>query len=87
MVCNYDGVMKHRTKIGAEAFIGSNTLLVAPVRVGDAAMTGTGSVITDDVPGGALAIARARQENKPGLAIKIIQRLRAAKDKLMKKAG
>ena len=81
ITCNYDGVMKHRTEIGARAFIGSDTMLVAPVRVGEEAMTATGSVISRDVPPGAMAIARARQENKPGFARKLFERLRAAKAK------
>ncbi len=79
ITCNYDGVMKHQTKIGARAFIGSNTALVAPVRVGDDALTGSGSVITKDVPDGALATARTEQKNRAGLAIKHIERLKAAK--------
>jgi bifunctional UDP-N-acetylglucosamine pyrophosphorylase/glucosamine-1-phosphate N-acetyltransferase len=79
VTCNYDGVMKHRTLIGRHAFIGSDTMLVAPVSVGDHAMTASGSVITRDVPAEALAIARARQETKPGLAIRIMDRLRAIK--------
>ena len=76
---NYDGVMKHRTEIGARARIGSDTMLVAPVRVGSDAATGAGSVVTEDVPEGALAIARARQENKPGLAVRLLERLQAIK--------
>jgi len=79
ITCNYDGVMKHRTEIGRGAFIGSNTMLVAPVSVGDEAMTGSGSVITADVPEGALALARARQETKPGLALKLMAKLRSIK--------
>lgn len=79
VTCNYDGVSKHRTEIGARAFIGSDTMLVAPVRVGAEAMTASGSVITSDVPDGALALARARQENKPGIARRLMERLRAAK--------
>jgi bifunctional UDP-N-acetylglucosamine pyrophosphorylase/glucosamine-1-phosphate N-acetyltransferase len=66
ITCNYDGAAKHRTDIGAGAFIGSNTALVAPVRVGERAYVGSGSVITDDVPADALAIGRARQEIKEG---------------------
>lgn len=80
ITCNYDGVNKHRTTIGADVFIGSDTMLVAPVRVGDGAMTGSGSVITRDVEAGALAVARARQEVKPGFAARLFARLRAAKD-------
>jgi bifunctional UDP-N-acetylglucosamine pyrophosphorylase/glucosamine-1-phosphate N-acetyltransferase len=68
VTCNYDGVMKHHTEIGEGAFIGSSTMLVAPVRVGDEAMTGSGSVITQDVDDGDLAIGRAKQVNKKGLA-------------------
>ncbi len=79
ITCNYDGVFKHRTEIGARAFIGSNTMLVAPVTVGAEALTASGSVITQDVPPGDLALARARQTNKPGLARKLMDKLRAAK--------
>lgn len=79
ITCNYDGGLKHRTEIGAGAFIGSNTALVAPVRVGDTAYVGTGSVITEDVPDGALAIARERQVTKPGRGAEIIARNAAAK--------
>ena len=79
ITCNYDGVFKHHTQIGSDVFIGSNTMLVAPVKVGDEAMTATGGVITSDVPAGDMALARARQVNKPGLARKLFARLRAAK--------
>ncbi|WP_421700738.1 bifunctional UDP-N-acetylglucosamine diphosphorylase/glucosamine-1-phosphate N-acetyltransferase GlmU [Ancylobacter sp.] len=77
ITCNYDGFRKHRTTIGANAFVGTNSLLVAPVSVGDGAYIGTGSVITDDVPADALAIGRARQVNKPGLAARLRARLSA----------
>jgi len=66
--CNYDGFDKFQTHIGADAFIGSNTALVAPVRVGAGAMTGSGSVITKDVPDNALALGRAPQVEKRGWA-------------------
>ncbi|MFZ4409167.1 MAG: bifunctional UDP-N-acetylglucosamine diphosphorylase/glucosamine-1-phosphate N-acetyltransferase GlmU [Paracraurococcus sp.] len=66
ITCNYDGVHKHRTEIGEGAFIGSDTALVAPVRVGARALVAAGSVITEDVPDDALAIARGRQANKAG---------------------
>lgn len=79
ITCNYDGVMKHRTEIGARAFIGSDTMLVAPVRIGAGAFTATGSVITQDVPAEALAIARVRQENKPGFATRLFEKLKKAK--------
>ncbi len=79
VTCNYDGVMKHRTRIGKRAFIGSDTMLVAPVTVGDGALTASGSVITEDVPPEALALGRAKQVNKPGLATKLFDRLRAIK--------
>ncbi len=79
VTCNYDGVMKHRTTIGPRAFIGSATMLIAPVTVGARAMTASGSVITEDVPAEALAVARARQITKPGLATRLIDRLRTIK--------
>ncbi|MEM9392592.1 MAG: bifunctional UDP-N-acetylglucosamine diphosphorylase/glucosamine-1-phosphate N-acetyltransferase GlmU [Pseudomonadota bacterium] len=79
ITCNYDGVFKHRTEIGARVFIGSNTMLVAPVSVGDDAMTASGSVITKDVPDAALAVARAQQANKPGFAKRFMEKLRALK--------
>jgi len=66
VTCNYDGTAKHRTEIGARAFVGSDTMLVAPVRVGDDATTGAGSVITQDVPDGALAVERSRQRTVAG---------------------
>ena len=87
ITCNYDGVMKHRTEIGRGAFIGSNTMLVAPVNVGDGAMTGSGSVITQDVEADALALARARQQNKPGHARKLFALLKARKEKRSQEAG
>ena len=86
ITCNYDGVFKHRTEIGARAFIGSDTMLVAPVKIGDEAMTASGSVITADVPDGALAVGRARQEVKPGLARRLFDKLRALKAKQKKAA-
>ncbi|WP_319824225.1 bifunctional UDP-N-acetylglucosamine diphosphorylase/glucosamine-1-phosphate N-acetyltransferase GlmU [Thalassovita sp.] len=79
ITCNYDGVMKHRTEIGANVFIGSNTMLVAPVKVGHRAMTATGAVITTDVPDEALAIGRTKQENKPGMAVKLFEILKQKK--------
>jgi bifunctional UDP-N-acetylglucosamine pyrophosphorylase/glucosamine-1-phosphate N-acetyltransferase len=65
ITCNYDGERKHRTVIGARAFIGSNAALVAPVRVGGDSLVGAGSVITRDVPDGDMAVARGRQRNMP----------------------
>ncbi len=79
ITCNYDGVMKHRTTIGRNVFIGSNTMLVAPVTVGDGAMTATGTVVTRDVEADALAVARAKQDNKPGYARKLFEMLKAKK--------
>jgi bifunctional UDP-N-acetylglucosamine pyrophosphorylase/glucosamine-1-phosphate N-acetyltransferase len=87
ITCNYDGVMKHKTTIGKRVFIGSDTMLVAPVNIGDEAMTATGSVITHDVPEGALAIARTQQKNKSGLARKLFEMLKAKKAKLEKGAA
>ena len=77
ITCNYDGVSKHQTTIGADVFIGSNTMLVAPVTVGDSAMTATGTVVTRDVEPKALAVGRAKQENKPGRAQKLFDMLKA----------
>ena len=71
ITCNYDGVAKHRTRIGAGAFIGSDSVLVAPVTVGDGAFIAAGSVITEDVAADALAFGRARQVEKPGMAAKL----------------
>ena len=68
ITCNYDGVDKFHTEIGAGAFIGSSSALVAPVTIGPGAYVGSGSVITEDVPADALAIGRGRQVNKPGWA-------------------
>ncbi len=75
ITCNYDGYLKHHTEIGAGAFIGSNSALVAPVRSGAGAYVGSGAVVTQDVAADALAIARARQVNKPGLAARLRARL------------
>ena len=85
ITCNYDGVNKDKTVIGDNVFIGSNASLVAPVTIGDGAYTASGSVITEDVPADALALGRARQENKPGYAPKL--RERALARKAAKQAG
>lgn len=84
VTCNYDGVFKHKTTIGADAFIGSNTMLVAPVTVGAEAMTASGSVITTDVEDGALAVGRGKQTNKSGLARKMFEKLKSKRAKLGK---
>jgi bifunctional UDP-N-acetylglucosamine pyrophosphorylase / glucosamine-1-phosphate N-acetyltransferase len=68
ITCNYDGFAKYRTEVGAHAFIGSNSALVSPVKIGDGAYVGSGSVITQDVAPDALALARAGQIEKPGWA-------------------
>lgn len=81
ITCNYDGVGKHKTQIGAGAFIGSNTLMVAPVAIGDAAVTAAGSVITEDVASGDLAIARTKQTNKKGFGARLMATLRAGHKK------
>ena len=75
ITCNYDGAAKHRTEIGRDAFIGSNSALVAPVKIGDGAYVGSGSVITQDVPDDALALGRSRQATKKDWA----KRLRGLK--------
>lgn len=74
ITCNYDGIAKHKTEIGAGAFIGSNTALVAPVSVGEGAITGAGSVITENVPAGALALARGVQKNIAAWALKFFEK-------------
>jgi bifunctional UDP-N-acetylglucosamine pyrophosphorylase/glucosamine-1-phosphate N-acetyltransferase len=66
ITCNYDGHQKHQTRIGAGVFVGSDSILVAPISIGDGSYIAAGSTITEDVPAGALAIARGRQENKDG---------------------
>lgn len=80
VTCNYDGFSKHRTTIGADAFIGVNSALVAPVSVGDGAYVGTGSVVTENVPADGLAIARARQVTKPDRGASLKARLKAPKE-------
>jgi bifunctional UDP-N-acetylglucosamine pyrophosphorylase/glucosamine-1-phosphate N-acetyltransferase len=82
ITCNYDGNAKHRTTIGKDAFIGSNSALVAPVEIGAGAYVGSGSVITENVPAGALALGRGRQIVKEGWAM----RLRGTKTPGKKKA-
>ena len=75
ITCNYDGVAKHRTEIGAGAFIGSNSSLVAPVKIGEGAYVGSGSVISKDVSADALALTRGPQEERPGWAARFRKRL------------
>jgi bifunctional UDP-N-acetylglucosamine pyrophosphorylase / glucosamine-1-phosphate N-acetyltransferase len=70
ITCNYDGYNKHHTHIGAGAFIGSNSALVAPVKIGDGAIVAAGSTITRNVPADALALGRARQDIKDGWAVR-----------------
>ncbi len=81
ITCNYDGFEKHHTEIGADVFVGSNTALVAPVKVGDGANIAAGSVITQNVPGDALAIARGQQAVKPGWAKKYRELKKAKKQR------
>lgn len=80
ITCNYDGFHKFPTSIGNKVFIGSDSALVAPVRVGDGAYVAAGSTITNNVPADALAIARGRQVNKPGWASKKRRELAAAEN-------
>ena len=70
ITCNYDGERKHGTEIGDGAFIGSDTMLVAPVRIGEGAVTAAGSAITRDVPAGALGVERAEMRTIDGWAEK-----------------
>jgi bifunctional UDP-N-acetylglucosamine pyrophosphorylase/glucosamine-1-phosphate N-acetyltransferase len=81
VTCNYDGEKKHPTTIGENAFIGSNSILVAPIAIGDGAYVAAGSTLTEDVPAGALALGRSRQVNKEGwAAARKAQKPRAEKD-------
>jgi bifunctional UDP-N-acetylglucosamine pyrophosphorylase/glucosamine-1-phosphate N-acetyltransferase len=80
-VCNYDGAAKHRTEIGKGVFIGSNSALVAPVKIGDGAYVATGSVVTHEVPADALAIGRSRQVVKENRAARLRSLKAAAKKK------
>jgi bifunctional UDP-N-acetylglucosamine pyrophosphorylase / glucosamine-1-phosphate N-acetyltransferase len=81
ITCNYDGFDKHRTEIGAGAFVGSNSALVAPVKVADGAYVGAGSVVTKDVSGDALAVTRAEQKEIAEWAAKFRSRKQAEKAK------
>ena len=79
ITCNYDGFLKYRTVVGEGAFVGSNSALVAPVNIGDGAIVAAGSVVTRDVAVDALALARGRQEEKPGWARRFREAMRAKK--------
>ncbi|KZL02044.1 MULTISPECIES: bifunctional UDP-N-acetylglucosamine diphosphorylase/glucosamine-1-phosphate N-acetyltransferase GlmU [unclassified Pseudovibrio] len=79
ITCNYDGYLKHHTDIGAGSFVGSDSVLVAPVKLGDGAFVAAGSVVTSDVPADALAIGRGQQVNKEGRAAVMREKLAAAK--------
>jgi bifunctional UDP-N-acetylglucosamine pyrophosphorylase / glucosamine-1-phosphate N-acetyltransferase len=81
ITCNYDGFAKHRTEIGAGAFIGSNSSLVAPVKIGEGAYIGSGSVISKDVAPDALALTRAPQEERKGWAARARERRGRVKPK------
>jgi bifunctional UDP-N-acetylglucosamine pyrophosphorylase/glucosamine-1-phosphate N-acetyltransferase len=83
ITCNYDGYLKYKTTIGKNVFVGSNSALVAPVTLGDGAMVGAGSVITQDVASDALAIARGQQVEKAGAAAEF--RAKKSAEKLAKK--
>jgi bifunctional UDP-N-acetylglucosamine pyrophosphorylase/glucosamine-1-phosphate N-acetyltransferase len=81
IVCNYDGFEKHQTIIGDRVFVGSNVELVAPVKLGNGSTIGAGSTITKDVPGGALAISRAKQKNFRGWGKKVELRRKKMRNK------
>jgi len=80
ITCNYDGFNKARTEIGDGVFVGSNSALVAPVTIGEGAIIAAGSVVNEDVPADALALGRARQNNKEGLAARFRQKAKAKKE-------
>jgi bifunctional UDP-N-acetylglucosamine pyrophosphorylase/glucosamine-1-phosphate N-acetyltransferase len=79
ITCNYDGFFKYGTEIGHGAFIGSNSALVAPVKIGDGAIVAAGSVVTRDVEANALGLGRAKQETKPGWAMRFREAMKAKK--------
>jgi bifunctional UDP-N-acetylglucosamine pyrophosphorylase/glucosamine-1-phosphate N-acetyltransferase len=79
ITCNYDGYEKHATEVGEGAFVGSSTMLVAPVSIGDDAVTGAGSVITEDVPAGDLGLERSQQRNIAGYAARKAERYRRSR--------
>jgi bifunctional UDP-N-acetylglucosamine pyrophosphorylase/glucosamine-1-phosphate N-acetyltransferase len=81
ITCNYDGFAKHRTRIGAGVFVGSDSVLVAPLSIGDGAFIAAGSVITETVADDAMAFGRARQETKPGRARAFRDAARARREK------
>jgi len=81
ITCNYDGYAKHRTSIGEGVFVGSDAVLVAPLRIGDGAFIAAGSVITEAVADDAMAFGRARQQNKPGRAAAFRSAAKARKEK------
>jgi bifunctional UDP-N-acetylglucosamine pyrophosphorylase/glucosamine-1-phosphate N-acetyltransferase len=87
ITCNYDGYFKYRTIIGAGAFVGSNSSLVAPVTIGDGAFVGSGSVVTRDVPADALAVARGRQVDREGWATEFRAKSSARKAEKAKSAA
>ena len=77
--CNYDGVFKHHSTLGERVFVGSNSALVSPVNIGDDALIGTGTVVTNDVPAGDLVLARTKQLNKKGRGKRLMDMLRSKK--------
>lgn len=87
ITCNYDGFAKHRSIIGEDVFVGTDSHLVAPVRLGKGSYVATGTTVTKDVPADALAIGRARQENKAAYASRIREQLRRRAERLKKDAA
>ena len=86
ITCNYDGVFKHPTTIGNDVFVGSDTMMVAPVNIGDGALLAASSCITEDVPAGALAIERNDQKVVPGYATARMKQLRKEKERRNKES-
>ncbi len=85
--CNYDGYQKHKTVLEDDVFIGSDSQLVAPLRVGAGAYVASGSTVTRDVPPGDLAISRVRQQNKKGVATALRRRFESLKNAAQKDGG
>ncbi len=87
ITANYDGVFKYPSRMGENAFVGSNTTLIAPVDIGAGAYIAGGSVITGAVAEGALALSRAEKQEKPGLGARLVAKLRQMKADGLKKKG
>ena len=87
ITCNYDGFGKHKTRIGEECFVGTDSHLIAPVRLGKGAYVATGTTVSKDVPADALANSRGRQENKAGYASRLRKQLESRAKRAAERAA